>query len=63
MYLLGVIGVDKFIKASTFLRSMTLFSLDIMKPRTFLENTMIAYLYGFKIIPNSLHLRKDLMSF
>jgi hypothetical protein len=44
-----------FAKATTFLGSMTLPSLDIMNPKMVLENTMNAHLLGFKLILNSLH--------
>jgi len=40
----GVVGIGMFIKASTFLESMTLPSLDIMNPKKVLENTMNAHL-------------------
>ncbi len=60
---LAVVGIDMFIKASTFLWSMTLPSLDPMKPKIVPKNTMNARLFGFRLIPNSLHLRKHFFSF
>jgi hypothetical protein len=48
-----------FTKASPFLGSVTLPSLDTMKPKMVFENTMNAHLFGFKLIPNSLHLDKN----
>ncbi len=62
----GVVNISRFVKASTFLGSITLPSLDIMKTRIVLENTMNAHLFGFKLIPNYLfnkHLKKHFMSF
>jgi hypothetical protein len=58
-----VVGIGMFIKASTFLGSVTFPSLDIMKPRIVLENTMNAHLFGLRLIPNYLHLKKHFLSF
>jgi hypothetical protein len=52
-----------FIKASTFLGSITLPFLNIMKPKMVPENTMNAHLSRFKLIPNSLHLKKHFLTF
>jgi hypothetical protein len=52
-----------FTKASTFLGSMILPSLDIMKPKMVPKNTMNAHVYGFKLIPNFLHLIKQFFNF
>jgi len=52
-----------FTKASTFLGSMTLPSLDTMNPKMVPENTMNAHLSKFKVIPNFQHLKKHFSSF
>ncbi len=52
-----------FTRVSTFLGSMTLPSLDIVKPRMVRKNTMNAHLFGFKPIPNFLHLKKHFLIF
>jgi hypothetical protein len=59
----GVVGTSMFTKASTFLGSITFPSLDTTKPRMVHENTMNAHLFGFRLIPNSLHLKKHFSSF
>jgi hypothetical protein len=50
-----------FTKASTLLRSMTLPSLDSMKPRMVPKNTMNTHLSRFRLILNFLHLRKHFL--
>jgi hypothetical protein len=60
--LLGVVGIGMFTEVSTILGSITLPSLDTIKPRMVLENTMNAHLFGFKLIPNSLHFRKHFLN-
>ncbi len=59
----GVVGIGIFIKVSTFLGSITFPYLDSMKPRMVLENTMNAHLFGFRLIPNSLHFKKHFLNF
>jgi hypothetical protein len=59
----GVVGTSMFTKASTFLGSMILPFLDIMKPKMVPKNTMNAHFYGFKLIPNFLHFKKQFFNF
>ncbi len=59
----GVVGIGMFTKASNFWGSITFPSLYTRIPRMVPENTINAHFYGFKLIPNSLHLRKHFVSF
>ncbi len=59
----GVVGMGMFIKPWTFLGSITFLFLDTIKPRIVFKNTMNAHLFGLRLIPNFLHLKKHFLSF
>jgi len=61
--LLGVSRYGMFTKAWTLWGSIIFPFLNTIKPRIVFKNIVNAHLFGLRLIPNSLHLKKHLVSF